>query len=299
MLLVLGESLVDVVERPDGTRNEHAGGSPMNVAVGLGRAGLDVTLATALGDDAHGELIRWHLSESRVKVQASPADHTSSALARLDDHGSATYTFDVAWDPGRIEAAKPLAVHTGSIAAALAPGAAEVEELLDRLHPTSIVTLDPNVRPSMTPDRDVVTNHLERLVALADVVKASDEDLAWLYPDDTLDVAAERWLAAGPSLVVVTRGRDGSLAWARSGRIEVAPPASVDVVDSVGAGDAYMSGLIVALHREGLLDVTARPRLRDIEAATVRSLTDLASRSAAIVVARAGAEPPWRAELLG
>src|SRR5687767_6207840 len=230
MLLVVGEALVDVVERPDGTRNEHAGGSPMNVAVGLGRAGLDVTLVTTLGDDAYGELIRWHLSESRVEVQASKTDRTSSALARLDDHGSATYTFDVEWDPGRIDTATPIAVHTGSIAAALAPGASEVEDLLSRLRPTSIVTLDPNVRPSMTPDRDAVTSHVERLVALADVVKASDEDIEWLYPDDTLDVAAERWLAAGAALVVVTRGSEGSLAWARSGRIEVAPPASVDVV---------------------------------------------------------------------
>jgi len=298
MFLVVGESLVDVVERPDGTRNEHAGGSPMNVAVGLGRAGLDVTLATALGDDAYGELIRWHLSESRVTVQAAKAGRTSSALARLDDHGSATYTFDVAWDPGRIEAATPIAVHTGSIAAVLGPGAAEVEELLGRLRPTSIVTLDPNVRPSMTPDRDAVRTSIERLAALADVVKASDEDLAWLYPDDTLDVAAERWLAAGASVVVVTRGRDGSLAWARSGRVETHPPPTVDVVDTVGAGDAYMSGLIVALHREGMLDVTARARLRDVESATVRRLIDLASTSAAIVVARAGAEPPWRAELL-
>jgi fructokinase len=299
MFLVVGESLVDVVERPDGTRNEHAGGSPMNVAVGLGRAGLDVTLATALGDDAFGELIRWHLSESRVAVQASKADRTSSALARLDDHGSATYTFDVAWDPGRIDAGTPIGVHTGSIAAALPPGASEVEDLLVRLRPTSIVTLDPNVRPSMTPDRVEVTGSVERLVALADVVKASDEDLAWLYPDDTLDGVAERWLEAGVSVVVVTRGRAGSLAWARSGRIEANPPPAVDVVDTVGAGDAYMSGLIVALHREGLLDVSARPHLRDIEEATVRRLTGLASRSAAIVVARAGAEPPWRAELLG
>ena len=270
----------------------------MNVAVGLGRAGLDVTLATTLGDDAYGELIRWHHSESRVKVQASLADRTSSALARLDDHGSATYTFDVAWDPGRIDTVTPIAVHTGSIAAVLAPGAAEVEELLLRLRPTSIITLDPNVRPSMTPDRDAVTSRVERLVALADVVKASDEDLAWLYPDDTLDVAAERWLAAGASLVIVTRGRDGSLAWARSGRIEADPRPSVNVVDTVGAGDAYMSGLIVALHREGLLDVAARTRLCDIDATTVRRLTGLASRSAAIVVSRAGAEPPWRAELL-
>jgi fructokinase len=298
MFLVVGESLVDVVERPDGTRNEHAGGSPMNVAVGLGRAGLDVTLATTLAGDAYGELIRWHLAESRVKVLASASERTSSAVATLDEHGAASYVFDVSWDPGPIEPGEiPAAVHTGSIATVLEPGAGEVEALIRRLHPTSIVTFDPNVRPSMTPDRAAATARTEQLVPLADVVKASDEDLSWLYPDESLDVVAERWLTSGASLVVVTRGGEGSIAWARSGRVEV-PLSPVVVVDSVGAGDAYMSGLIVGLHLEGLLDANDRDRLRQIDAGTVHRLTTMAARSAAIVVGRAGAEPPWRTELL-
>ena len=298
MLLVVGEALVDVVEQPDGKRNEHAGGSPANVAVGLGRVGLDVTLATALADDAYGELIRWHLAESRVDVLASAAERTPSAVARLDVHGSASYEFDVAWDPGPIKPVEtPAAVHTGSIAAVLDPGAGEVEALVRRLHPTTIVTFDPNVRPSMIPDRAAATSRIEGLVVLADVVKASDEDLAWLYPGESLDAVAERWLASGASLVVVTRGGDGSVAWARSGRVDV-PLSPVDVVDSVGAGDAYMSGLIVALHLEGLLDANDRDRLRQIDAGTVQRLTAMAARSAALVVGRAGAEPPWRPELL-
>ena len=299
MLLVVGEALVDVVARPDGTRNEHAGGSPTNVAVGLGRAGLDVTLATSLGDDAYGELIRWHLSESRVNVLASTSAHTSVAVARVDEHGAATYEFEVAWDPGAITPQEtPTAVHTGSIATVLEPGAAEVEDLVRRLRATSIVTFDPNARPSMTPDRSAVADRVERMVRLADVVKASDEDLAWLYPEDSLDAVAENWLAAGASLVVVTRGRAGSIAWARSGRSETALT-PVDVVDTVGAGDAYMSGLILALHLEGLLDAGDRDRLRQVDLGAVRRLTAMAARSAALVVGRAGAEPPWRAELLG
>ena len=299
MILVVGEALVDVVERPDGTRNEHAGGSPMNVAVGLGRAGLDVTLATTLGDDGYGELIRWHLAESRVTVLASKSDHTSSAMARVDESGAASYEFDVTWDPGALAPEEtPAAVHIGSIAAVLEPGATEVEDLVRRLHPTSVVTFDPNARPSMTPDRAAVAERVERMVKLSDVVKASDEDLAWLHPDDSLDAVAESWLAAGASLVVVTRGRDGSIAWARTGRIETALP-PVDVVDTVGAGDAFMSGLILALHLEGLLDAGDRDRLRQIDVGAMRRLTALAARSAALVVTSAGAEPPWRAELLG
>jgi fructokinase len=298
MLLVVGEALVDVVERPDGTRNAHAGGSPANVAAGLGRIGLEVTLATTLADDAYGELIRWHLAESRVTVMAAPAARTSSAVASLDKDGAATYEFDLSWDPGPIEpGTTPVAVHTGSIAAVLEPGATEVEALVRRLRPTSIVTFDPNVRPSITPDPTAVTERVERLAALADVIKASDEDLAWMYPGESLDAVAERWLASA-SLVVVTRGGDGSVAWARSGRVEV-PLSPVSVVDTVGAGDAYMSGLILALHLEGLLDAHDRDRLSQLDVATMRRLTGLAARSAALVVGRAGAEPPWRTELLG
>lgn len=299
MILVVGEALVDVVEGPDGSRREHAGGSPMNVAVGLGRAGLDVSLATALGDDRYGELVRRHLSDSHVNVLASTTDHTASAVARLDGHGSASYEFDISWDPDLVDPpATPDAVHTGSIAATLAPGADAVEALLHRLRPTSIVTFDPNVRPSLTPDRDEVTERVERLVQLADVVKVSDEDLAWLSPGTPFDDVAVRWLEAGASMVVVTRGGKGSVARDRSGRLDMTV-APVNVVDTVGAGDAYMSGLIVALEVEGLLDVTARERLREIDAETTRRLIHTAARSAAIVVGRAGADPPSRAELLG
>jgi fructokinase len=233
-----------------------------------------------------------------VDVLASTTHHTASAVARLDERGAASYEFDIAWDPDPIEPpTTPSAVHTGSIAATLAPGADAVEALLNRLRATSIVTFDPNVRPSLTPDRDEVVDRVGRLVRLADVVKVSDEDLAWLYPGELFDDIAERWIEAGASMVVVTRGGQGSVARSRSGRLDMTIP-PVDVVDTVGAGDAFMSGLIVALDRDGLLDVTARARLRDVEAETTRRLIDTAARSAAIVVGRAGADPPWRAELL-
>lgn len=299
MILVVGEALVDVVEHPDGTRREHPGGSPANVAVGLGRAGLDVTLATTLADDRYGELIRQHLIESRVTLQAAVAPRTSSAVAKLGESGSATYEFDLTWDPSAIDSPiLPAAIHTGSIATVLEPGSDEVHVMVQQLRSRCIITFDPNVRPSITPDRDDVAERVGQLVRLADVVKVSDEDVAWLYPGTSIDEATERWLDDGPSLVVVTRGGDGSVARTRSGRVEVAPP-PVDVVDTVGAGDAYMSGLLIALDAEGLLDVSARQRLRELDDAMVRRLTELAGRSAAIVVGRAGAEPPWRHELMG
>ena len=129
-------------------------------------------------------------------------------------------------------------------------------------------------------------------------VAPHDEDLAWLSPGTPFDDVAVGWLEAGVSVVVVTRGGKGSVAWSRSERLDL-PVAPVGVVDTVGAGDAYMSGLIIALQVEGLLDVTARKRMRDVDAETMQRLIDVAARSAAIVVGRAGADPPSRPELLG
>ncbi len=294
MILVVGDALVDVVERFDGSRSEHAGGSPANVAVGLGRLGLDVSLATAIGDDAYGALIETHLGNSGVTLTdgSRRVGLTSSAVARLAPDGSATYDFEVSWDPGLIRVPDGVrAVHTGSIAATLAPGADDVEMLLRELTPSAIVSLDPNIRPPLLPDREDVARRVERLVGLADVVKVSDEDLAWLNPEESAEAAAGRWLEAGPAIVVVTRGADGSTALARSGRIDVSStPATV--VDTVGAGDSYMSGLIAGLEREGLLAVERRDDLGAVDPETLARVTSAASASAAWTVSRPGAEPP-------
>ncbi len=294
MILVVGESIVDVVERPDGGRNEHAGGSPANVAAGLGRLGLDVTLATSIGDDAYGELMASYLADSGVII--TDASHhtgaTASAVARLDHSGSATYDFDITWDPGPIAApADVVAVHTGSIAATVPPGADEVEVLVRELTPTALVSFDPNLRPALVPDRAEVEARVQRLVALADVVKVSDEDLAWLHPTEAADAVTERWLASGPSIVVLTRGGEGSTALARSGRVDL-PAEPTTVVDTVGAGDSYMAGLLAGLSHEGLLTGERRADLRAIDTDTLGRVVADAAFAARWTVGRAGAQMP-------
>lgn len=296
MILVVGEALVDVVEAADGSRTEFPGGSPANVAVGLGRLGLDVTLATSIGDDAYGALIESHLRDSGVTLTEASRGLglTSSAIARLGEDGSATYEFEVGWDPGLILAPDGVsAVHTGSIAATLAPGADDVEMLLRELAPSAIVTLDPNIRPALLPDHEDVTRRIERLVELADVVKVSDEDLAWLAPDASVEDEAERWLEDGPAVVVITRGAEGSSVFARSGRLDV-PAIPTTVVDTVGAGDSYMAGLIAALHDHGLLSAERRADLQRIDQEALTSMTSAAAASAAWTVSRAGAQSPSR-----
>ena len=266
----------------------------MNVAVGLGRLGLDVTLATAIGDDTYGALIESHLATAAVTLGAGSREFglTSCAVAHLASDGSATYDFELTWDPGLIPVPDGVnAVHTGSIAATLAPGADDVEMLLRELAPSAIVSVDPNIRPALLPDHDDVARRVDRLVGLADIVKVSDEDLAWLSPDEPADAVAHRWLEAGPAIVVVTRGGDGSTAFARSGRIDVpAPP--TEVVDTVGAGDSYMSGLLFGLHREGLLTGEQRTELYEIDRDALTRVTAVAAQSAAWTVGRAGAQPP-------
>ena len=296
--LVVGESILDVITEAGGQR-ELPGGSPANVAVGLGRLGHDVGLWTHLGTDPAGCLLREHLTASEVDLLAPIEGVTSRALAEIQPDGSARYDFSVVWPrwPGGTaptEAAHHL--HTGSIAALMAPGAGDVEQLLRDRRDATTVSYDPNIRPSLVGDPDGCRTQVERIVATCDVVKASDEDLAWLYPGTSPRDAARHWLALGPALVGVTLGADGAFAVAGDAQVTV-PSVAVTVVDTVGAGDAFMSGLLDALWERHLLGTSARPRLRAITTDQIREVLSRAALAAALTVARAGAAPPTRQEL--
>jgi fructokinase len=288
--LVVGEALIDVVSRPDGSRAEHPGGSPANVALGLGRLGRDVDLLTWLGHDAAGDLVRQHLQASGVRVLEGnrSAQRTSLATARIDADGGASYEFDLEWDlPETWDAAPgdPLVVHTGSIATVLQPGGTAVAAILARQ------------RPVLMGSRDHALPVVEALVRLADVVKVSDEDLAWLHPGVAPAEIAEEWSRSGPALVVVTHGGEGAFASTSAGaRISVAAP-PVQVADTVGAGDSFMGGLIDGLWSAGLLGADRRQALVDVDTATVQDVLERCVRIAAITVSRAGANPPRSSEL--
>lgn len=301
MITVVGESLVDVVRRPDGEVSAHPGGSPANVAVGLARLGAAVTFVTHYGDDAHGRMIDRHLRDNGVLTPSGrrPGTATSVAEATLDDAGLARYEFRVRWQLGPRPPQVPessLCLHTGSIAAVLEPGASTVEAMVRQARDLMTISYDPNCRPTLMGTPVEARPRVERLVRYADVVKVSDEDLGWLYPDQPPDVLAGAWLASGPGLVVVTRGARGCYAVTAGG--EVGRPArSVDVVDTVGAGDAFTAGLLDALRRRRLLGVDRREHLRSMEPATVEAVLAEAERVAEITVSRPGADPPTAAEL--
>ena len=297
--LVIGEALVDVVRKPDGTHTAHPGGSPANVAFGLARLGRSVELLTSLGADTYGTLVRDHVESSGATFAAGIAAlKTSVATAILDAQGVATYDFDLEWVvPDAAETTPdPLVVHTGSIAAVLEPGATAVARLVAAAKERATITYDPNVRPSLMGERAQAVATIERLVALADVVKVSDEDLEWLFPDEEPSDAAQRWLSLGPALVVVTLGSQGALATCAAGTVTV-PPVVVEVADTVGAGDSFMSGLIDGLWSAQLLGGNHRDALKAIDPSRVTHILERCARIAGITVSRSGANPPTRAEL--
>jgi fructokinase len=278
-VLVVGEALVDVVEDVAGRRTERPGGSPANVAVGLHRLGRAVTLLTALGNDRYGDLLRSHLDGISLVTAELPA--TGTALARLDAAGSATYAFDISWDLAGLEPEPARWVHVGSLAAVLPPGADAVLALAQRsVAAGSTVSFDPNCRPDVA-DRDV--DRVEALAALSGVIKLSDEDLAWLYPGEPFEDVARRWLAGRTELVVLTRGSAGASGVTAEGTWEVPAAPGGAVVDTVGAGDAFMAGLVDALVEQW-----------DVPAALER-----AALVARRTCERPGADPPTATELTG
>jgi fructokinase len=302
MFVVVGEALVDLVgQRGSRTLVAHPGGSPANVALGLARLGDQVTLVTRLGRDALGEMVSGHLRSNGVRVEGGPGRGTSTSLAIATlAAGIATYDFRIEWDVGAL-APLPIearCLHTGSLATALAPGAANVEDLMGRERGRGRVTIsyDPNVRPGLLGSPAQARPAIERIVGLSDVVKVSDEDLCWLYPDRQDEDVAREWLGRGPALVVVTRGGRGVYAVAAD--LELRRPAiPIDLVDTVGAGDSFTSGLLDGLRRADLIGGPRRDALASIDESTLVSVLDAAALVAAITCSRPGADPPTRAEV--
>ncbi len=294
-VLVIGEALVDVVERDGGT-TAYPGGSPMNVAYGLARLGLPTRLVTEFGEDEYGELIDRHLASAGVTVERSPearARRTSSAIATIGADGAATYAFDLGWRLDDVPDGREDVLHVGSVAAFLEPGSTAVRRQVAAAAGGPVITFDANIRPALVGRHVDALRTFEALSSNADVVKMSDEDASWLFPGVPLETVAARCLEAGAALFAVTKGADGSMLAAGDAVVEV-PGRPVRVADTIGAGDAFMSGLIFALLDRAL---TGPVRARTLEPADLSVIGGIATASAAITVGRAGAVPPTLEEL--
>lgn len=296
--LVVGESLVDVMVRDD-QRREYAGGSAANAAVALARLGRPVVLATRYADDAHGKLLADQHAAAGLTVIGGSSARTSSAIARIGVDGAAAYDFDIAWDLGRVEVpadVRPVVVHACSLGAVLLPGADAVVAAVTGLRKSATISYDVNARPSITGTGPEVVTRVEAMVELADVVKASDEDLAALYPDQSWRDSAAALVRRGPAAVVVTLGGAGATVLTRAGAVDVAV-STVEVVDTIGAGDTFGAATLDALWSRDLVGADRRDALAALGLDEWREVVAYAARAAAVTVSRPGADPPYAHEV--
>ncbi|MEO6605102.1 MAG: carbohydrate kinase [Aeromicrobium sp.] len=287
-ILVIGEALVDVVEGVP-----HAGGSPFNVAVGLSRLECETVLATQIGNDSYGTILQRHLAESGVNLALlDPVlDRTSTATATIGEDGSASYEFDLTWDPTAMpDPAVFEAVHIGSLGAALMPGAHRVAELVATADAMGLaVSYDPNVRLAVEPDPAFWRAVFETVVPYVRILKMSDEDAAVLFPDEAPGDLAKR-LAGEGKLVAITLGGAGAVV-AGGPRVAGADAPSVAVVDTIGAGDSFMAAML------SWCAAYAWPAGDQLDETELTDLAEFSVAAAAITCSRPGADPPRLNEL--
>ncbi|MFT4122875.1 MAG: PfkB family carbohydrate kinase [Microbacteriaceae bacterium] len=290
---MIGESLTDVIVAADGSRTALPGGSPMNVAYGLGRLGLPTTFATRLGRDPEGDAIRTHVASAGVRIlDDRPASATSHAIARIDAHGAAHYRFAVDWEFEARTLPAAAHVHAGSLGAFLPPGGAAVQRYVESLPREVLVSFDPNIRAALLPPELDPHAVVQAYCRRADVVKLSDEDSAWLFPGVGAREVLEWILGCGAAIAVMTRGAAGSLLLSRRAMVtQSALPTTV--ADTIGAGDAFMAGLIGAIWLQGL----SSQALRDADPEQLGRIGRFAAAAAALTVARPGAALPSLAEM--
>jgi fructokinase len=308
MILCAGEALIDMLPRTgtDGTPcfTPIPGGAVFNTAIALARLGAPTALFTGLSRDLFGQKLSTALRDSGVSTDLIPQSDRPTTLAFVElTDGHASYAFYDENTAARMLTSSDLpapealaevqALFFGGISLVVEPCATAYAALLTREAPGRVVMIDPNIRPSFITDPDAYRTRLETLVAHADIVKVSDEDLTWLLGSGDPDDLARELLARGPGIVCLTRGASGVTAHHQGGRIDV-PARKAKVVDTVGAGDTFNAGLLAGLHAGGALTKDA---LMQPDPGTLRDALALGTAAAAITVSRAGANPPTRSEL--
>jgi len=306
MILCCGEALIDMLPRQT-TEGEkafapYAGGAIFNTAIALGRLGVPAAFFTGLADDMMGEILRETLAASNVDASPCAIVARPSTLAFVKlVNGQATYAFYDEGTAGRMitEADLPVlgddceALHFGAISLIPEPCGSTYEALMKREYATRVISLDPNIRPGFIKDKPAHMARIERMAAMSDILKFSDEDLAWFGIEGDHDALAAHWIARGARLVVITKGAEGAEGYTKSLKVTV-PSERVTVVDTVGAGDTFDAGILASLKMNGLL---TKSQVAALDEKALRDALALGAKAAAVTVSRAGANPPWAREI--
>ncbi len=308
MILCCGEALIDMIAEPTVSGEQgfvpHSGGAIFNTAVALGRLGARAGMLTGLSSDMFGQQLIAALQISHVDTtHVIQSDRpTTLAFVQLQD-GQATYSFVDENTAGRMLTPADMpaqlpgvsALYLGGISLACEPCADAYADLLSRHGPDRAVMLDPNIRGDFIKDQTRYRTRLNRMIAQADIVKVSDEDLNWIIPGpESLSEKIPLLLQAGPALVILTRGSEGATGYMANGTEVTVPVDTVQVVDTVGAGDTFNAGVLAELDSAGHL---SKPGLCSLPADGLRTALKQGTKVAAITVSRAGANAPWAHEL--
>lgn len=307
MILCCGEALIDMLPRETAAGEAafapHAGGAVFNTAIALGRLGAPAGFLSGLSTDLFGAVLRNTLAASHVDTSHAIGSNRPTTLAFVKlVNGQASYAFYDENTAGRLIRPADLptlpaditAMFFGGICLMVDPSGETYEALMQREAATRVTMIDPNIRPSFITDPVAYRARIARMMALADIVKLSDEDLHWLEGAGDLTALARGILAKGPKAVFITEGASGARAITANHEVVVAAK-PVTVADTVGAGDTFNAGVLAALHQAGAL---TKPALAALTADTLRDALTLGVTSAAVTVSRPGANPPWAAELV-
>ena len=295
---VCGEVLIDLIPGADGVRVGHVGGGPANSAKALARLGHEVQFIDGISRDEYGQAARRELLADEVKLDLALSSDKPTCLAivtlgdgggasyKFEIEGTATFDFSLSWlpDPSRY---KPKVLHIGTLVTVIKPGADVLFDWAIGVAEFAPIVFDPNIRPAVVSDRGAYVEAVERWVAISSVVKVSDDDMAWLYPEVKYEDVVKRWISEGVALVVVTRGSRGLVGCTTSGLVEVGGVA-VEVADTVGAGDTVGAVVVEAMVEQGLMN---------LHGDLLKSVLNRAAKAAAITCSRKGAQPPYAHEL--
>ena len=306
MILCCGEALIDMLPRKgaDGADvyQPFNGGSVYNTAIALGRLGTPTGFFAGISEDFFGDGLLDGLVSAGVSTKYIRRKdlHTTLALVKLAD-GHARYSFIDEGSAGRMLEKRDLpklskaltALHFGSISLIPEPSGGTYETLLKKASKTCVISLDPNIRPTVIKDKKKHLARLKRLMARADLIKISDEDVKWMTGKQEFAKAAKVWLRNGAKIVAITRGGEGVEVFTRQHSLSLSAP-KVKIADTVGAGDTFTAGFLTYLNRNALLTKKA---MASIAATQLMHAAEFAMKAAAVTVSRQGADPPWAHEI--